>query len=85
MGKYDNRISIWRNKDKKEDKHPDFTGTINIDGVLYECGLWKRAEDASPEAPALSGPLKHKKRENGKGSGKKAPEPEAELDDDIPF
>ena len=33
-GDYDdrNRGSIWKNEKKTTDKHPDFTGSLNVDG-----------------------------------------------------
>ena len=36
--------SMFRNKDKKEDKHPDGRGTANIDGTLYELAGWRKKD-----------------------------------------
>ena len=35
MSNYDNnnRGAVWPNKEKKTDKHPDFTGTALVNGV----------------------------------------------------
>lgn len=56
MTQYDNnnRGSIWGNDRKTEDKHPDFKGQAEIDGVKYWISAWKRKPDANPKAPALS-------------------------------
>lgn len=49
-----NRGSIWKNEDKTQDSHPDFRGSINVEGVEYWVSAWKRKEGANPKAPALS-------------------------------
>ena len=37
MSNYDNtnRGSIWKNDKKQTDSHPDFTGSLNVNGVEY--------------------------------------------------
>jgi hypothetical protein len=49
-----NRGAIWKNEKKETDKHPDFKGDLNIDGVIYNVSAWKRKPDANPKAPLLS-------------------------------
>ena len=62
MTEYDNtnRGSIWRNEKKENDKHPDFTGSLNVDGKDYWVSAWKRKEGASDRSPALSFSVKRK-------------------------
>lgn len=62
MSDYDNtnRGSIWKNEKKETEKHPDFTGSINVEGVEYWLSAWKRKPDANPKAPALSFSIKRK-------------------------
>lgn len=62
MADYDNnnRGSIWKNEKKDKDTHPDFTGSLNVDGVEYWVSAWKRKDGASPKAPALSFSIKPK-------------------------
>ena len=75
-----NRIALWGNKDKQTDSHPDFKGSLNIDGVEYWVSAWKRKEGANPNSPALSGSIEPKEE--------KAPETQKPADsgfDDIPF
>jgi hypothetical protein len=55
-----NRGSIWKNEKKEKDTHPDFTGSLNVDGVEYWVSAWKRKDGASPKAPALSFSIKPK-------------------------
>lgn len=95
MSQYDNtnRGSIWRNERKEKDTHPDFTGTINVDGVEYFCDAWKRRPDASERAPALTFSVKRKDKQPGKGRTDSqrsvdAQRPAAQQDDfdsDVPF
>ena len=77
-----NRGSIWKNEKKETEKHPDFTGSLNVEGVEYWVSAWKRKPDASDKAPALSFSIKEKEE-------RKAPEPnktvEPDFDDRIPF
>ncbi len=49
-----NRGAIWRNEKKERDTHPDFTGSLNVDGVEYWVNAWRRKDDAGPKSPALS-------------------------------
>ena len=55
-----NRGSIWKNERKTTDKHPDFTGTLNVEGREYFFDAWKRKEGAGPKAPALTFRIKPK-------------------------
>lgn len=55
-----NRGAIWKNQKKERDTHPDFTGELDVDGRKYWVSAWKRREDASPKAPALSFSIKPK-------------------------
>ena len=85
MSEYDNtnKGSIWKNEKKTTDKHPDFTGSLNVNGVEFWVSAWKRKEGQSLKAPALSFAIKPKEEE--------APAPRksggsfGEMDSDIPF
>lgn len=89
-GKYDetNRGAIWKNEKKETEKHPDFTGSINVDGHDYWLSGWRRPADASEKAPAMKFTVK---RKDGKPQAAE-PQParsqqqrRAEMDDEIPF
>ena len=75
-----NRGSIWANKNKESETHPDFKGSLNVDGVEYWVNAWKRKEGANPKAPALAFSIQ-----------KKEPKPESApaqtggFEDPIPF
>jgi uncharacterized protein (DUF736 family) len=45
MAEYEIRegaTNVFMNRDKKEDKHPDFKGQVLIDGKLKDVALWTR-------------------------------------------
>ena len=75
MTEYDNtnRGSIWKNEKKSTENHPDFTGSLNVEGVEYWVSAWRRKEGANPNAPALSFSVK-RKDEMPKASPKPAAE-----------
>ena len=85
-----NRGSIWKNDRKTTDTHPDFTGTLNVEGVEYFFDAWKRKQDANPKAPALTFSIKRKDKqpETPSRQPSHADKPAAMddfADDDIPF
>ena len=88
MTDYDNnnRGQIWPNDKKDTDKHPDFKGSINVEGKEYWVSAWKRKEGANPKAPSLSFSVKAKEAVNPHPTTN----PEATVSggdgfDDIPF
>lgn len=84
-----NRGSIWKNDKKTTDKHPDFTGSLNVNGVDFWVSAWKRKEDANDKAPALSFSIKPKDEAQGEVRKDAAPSATGgsfdDIDDDIPF
>jgi hypothetical protein len=56
MSNFDNtnRGSIWKNDNKESETHPDFKGSINVEGKEFWLSAWRRKEGANPKAPALS-------------------------------
>ena len=85
MSEHDNsnRGAIWRNEKKEKDTHPDFTGSLDVDGVQYWVSAWKRKDGAGPKAPALSFSVKPKDEAPARG---KAPAKAADFEsEDIPF
>ena len=78
-----NRGSIWPNDKKLTEKHPDFTGSLNIEGVDYWVSAWKRAPDANPKAPSLSFSVKRKDEKPAQQAPQATNMPD--FDDPIPF
>jgi len=85
MSEYDNtnKGSIWKNEKKEKDTHPDFTGSLNVDGVEYWVSAWKRKEGQSPKAPALSFAIKPKVE--AEPAPKKSGGTFEQMASDIPF
>lgn len=38
------RASIFKNNFKKEDKQPDFTGNVEIEGQPYKIAMWEKKD-----------------------------------------
>jgi len=68
MQDYDetNRGAIWKNDKKLSDRHPDFTGSLDVEGTDYWVSAWLRKPDANPKAPALSFSIKPKDEQQQK-------------------
>lgn len=77
-----NRGSIWANRDKQQETHADFKGSLNVDGVDYWVNAWKRKEGANPKAPALTFSIQKKEQ---KPEQKTEQAPAGGFDDPIPF
>ena len=80
MANFDNTNTgaIWGNKDRKTDKHPTHTGSLNVEGVEYWVSAW--VGDKSKNQPALSFKIQKKEAKQVKSA------PKQEIDNsDIPF
>ena len=84
MTDYDNnnRGAIWKNEDRKSDKHPQYKGSITVDGVDYWLSAWIGNKD-NPKAPALS--LSVQAKDEQAKPVKAAATPADDFDDDMPF
>ena len=56
MAEFDNtnRGSLFKNDKKTEEKHPDMSGSINIDGIEYWISGWKKKSKADVGFISLS-------------------------------
>ena len=81
-----NRGQIWPNDKKEKDTHPDFKGSLNVEGTEYWVSAWKRRPDANPKAPSLSFSIKAKDADTPSGrQPEREPAGDDFKDDDIPF
>lgn len=55
MAEFDNtnRGQVWKNDKRETESHPHFKGSVDVEGAEYWVSMWKRAEDANPNAPLL--------------------------------
>lgn len=87
MTKYDNtnRGTLSRNEKKTEDRHPDFSGQINVDGRDYWLSGWiKERKDGSGRFFSLSVRRKDEKPQGVRPSSSESARI-ADMTDDIPF
>lgn len=82
-----NRGSLFKNDRKELDNHPDYNGSINIDGKDYWLNGWiKESKKDGKKFFSLS--AKPKDQDAGKTPAKAKPAPARAKDDDgsdIPF
>ena len=69
-----NRGSLFDNDKKEKDTHPDFTGSINVDGKEYWLNGWKKTSKAGNRFFSLSVKPKDQKQ-----AVKKSADPEDDL------
>jgi hypothetical protein len=83
MAEFDNtnRGSLFKNDKKTEEKHPDMSGSINIDGTEYWISGWKKQSKAGTGFISLSVRTKEQVRQSSQ------PTPKAKADDwdDLDF
>ena len=84
MSDYDNtnRGVLFKNDDKKTEKHPDYTGSININGTEHYLSAWIQTSKKGTKFMSLSiGGAKGEKKSVG------TPDPVVDdgFDDDLPF
>ena len=75
-----NRGSIWMNDKKETENHPDFKGSLNVNGEDFWVSAWKRKQGAKPTSPSLTFSIKAKNE-----SVSQAANTSQEPNDSIPF
>jgi hypothetical protein len=83
MNEYDNtnKGSLFRNNKKEEDRHPDFNGSINVEGTEYWLNAWiKESKKDGTKFFSLS--VKEKQDSPRQSS---ALTRKSKVDEDLPF
>jgi uncharacterized protein (DUF736 family) len=82
-----NRGAIFKNEEKQQDNHPDYKGSINVNGVdMWVSGWLKTSEKTGKKFMSLS--VKDKVEKAPQMPVKQASKPTSgfdAMDDDIPF
>jgi hypothetical protein len=83
MAEFDNsnRGSLFKNDKKTEDRHPDMSGSINIDGTEYWISGWKKQSKAGTGFISLSVRPKEQTRQSSQPTSKA----KAQDFDDLDF
>lgn len=50
----ENSGSLFKNERKQQPNHPDFTGSINVEGVIWRLSGWKKTSKAGKGYLSLS-------------------------------
>jgi uncharacterized protein (DUF736 family) len=92
MSKYDNNLSgaLFRNDKKESEKHPDYKGSCEINGVEYWVSSWINESSKGVKYMSLKFSPKEEQqrqqRQNLKRSAQQAQIDHGDdLNDDIPF
>ena len=81
-----NRGALFKNTRKETDKHPDYKGSINVDGTEYWVSSWLKVSGKGEKYLSLSVQPKDSapQQPQPKPANKPAP-PADDYDSDIPF
>ena len=60
-----NRGTLFTNGNKQKETHPDYTGKINVEGIVYYLSGWKKTSKAGNDYWSLSIQKKEEKKFTG--------------------
>jgi uncharacterized protein (DUF736 family) len=82
MSDYDNTNSgaLFKNEDKKSDKHPDYRGSLDVQGVDHWVSAWIKTSKAGKKYMSLSIQPKEERESTPAHTNRNE-----DFDDDIPF
>jgi hypothetical protein len=80
MSDYDNTNTgaLFKNDKEGNEKRPDYTGTVDVEGVVYNVSSWIRTSKGGVKFMSLV-------LEKKEGGAKKAAPKQQSIDEDIPF
>jgi hypothetical protein len=82
----ENRFALFREENRKSDKHPEFSGTLNIDGTDYWINAWVQVSKSGKKF--FSGTVRPKEAPRTQQSAPQRQKQGADdfgFDQDIPF
>jgi uncharacterized protein (DUF736 family) len=79
-----NRGALFKNERKEKDAQPDYTGSLNVDGVDFFLDAWLKTADSGRKFMSVS--VKRKEKQSAAPAQRSAPPKQAPaFDDDVPF
>ncbi len=90
MAEYDNsnKGALFKNKKKETDNHPDYNGSITVDGTEYWISSWLKTSKNGEKFMSLSvKPKQDAPRQSSAPTRREAPKGKSvqDMDDDIPW
>lgn len=85
-GQYDNtnKGALFKNDDKQSETHPDYKGSINVDGQDYWISCWRNSSREGRKYLSLS--VKKKEPRQGQSAPRReSTPPQDDFGDDVPF
>lgn len=76
-----NRGALFKNERKEKETQPDYTGSLNVDGVEFFLDAWLKTADSGRKFMSVS----VKRKDKQASAPKPAPRSAPKADDDIPF
>lgn len=85
MAEFDNtnRATMFINDKKTEEKHPDWSGTLNVEGKEYWISGWKKVSKGGK--PFLSLSIREKQEQTRQSSQPTRKAAKEDFADDIPW
>lgn len=80
-----NRGVLFRNDKKETEKHPDFTGSIDVGGVDHYLSGWIKESKQGKKFFSLSVKAKQETAQKAVQAAKQQLNQEVDYDDSIPF
>lgn len=80
-----NRGVLFRNEKKETEKHPDMTGSLDVDGVEYYLSGWTKTSKQGKKFLSVSVSPKQKVAQQHVQKAKQQFNQEDDFSDDIPF
>lgn len=80
-----NTGALFKNTRKETDNHPDYNGTVLVNGQHMWISAWLKESGRGTKYMSLSFKPKDSEPQQTYDTGRSKPMPSADLDDDVPF
>lgn len=77
--------TLFKNNNKKKEKHPDMTGKVMIGGVLYNVAAWAKPRKTDPNEKYLFLNLKEFEQKKEDDTPAEPDKNQSNVEDDLPF